>query len=571
MALHGEYEARAVIVGTSIIIAGVLASLALPRKDIVFLGASLLAGIVVVFGDQLARTLSLLAWAVTASTMGQHLIPLAVLAGVAGEALYHPSRIDSIAPGEARRLLVLAAFYTPVVIVYPASILPLTAYTVTLLVDWMIMSSRLTKAVVSVLEKDVTVEYGEEAIIPVKIKAGVGRIHYSLLLDGHRVLMGVGEGEEYHELKVKPVIVGAEKHTVEAVIADWRGRARRRIGPYTVTVRTTLSSIRALLRIRRILQAYREAIRRPQIYRGEPRLVMVELEAEGVGRGGKGEGRGEGETGEGAGFEEGRRGLGGAQLHSIIFPVDGEGEEVLDVAVVWTPVSTGREYTGGRGLRGDYRGVREYIPGDRPTQIHWKKTASRRELVVKTYEGGIGGGGGKSRLLVIADWVSRNPAELDDLVKKTYSAILQGGGEKILLLRLPRGILYLIRGGVPEVLEVLDDIIRSEGIMQYLDYGGWRRSRTAELYTELLRDKGVMGQIARYLLAYAKAVVSSLEGIGVEPGTSYTIIHSDATAVWNQALKRALNNSLGEPIPIEEIPVEEAALRLRRLLAGYKA
>ena len=271
------------------------------------------------------------------------------------------------------------------------------------------------------------------------------------------------------------------------------------------------------------------------------------------------EGEGRGESGFGAG---------GVPLSSIILPAE---EEAGVEEYKWIPFPTGHEYGGGPWHRGDYRGVREYMPGDKPTQIHWKKSMSRGELVVKTYEAGGEGGGGGGKLLIVADWVSRSPEELDELVKKTYSAILQGMSEKYLVLRAPSGVVYFLRGGVPELLAGLDEVLRAEGVFQRLNYDGWSRGRVVEEFHEMLRSGGRLSRLARYYLAHGRALVLSLRKLGVEEGIGFTIIHSDATAVRNHALYEVLSRTFQGTMPIPDIRLEEVADVLRRYLVAYRA
>lgn len=564
MQSQNGYERRVTLLSLSLIVAGIILATLTSEGWLLLDIASLTAGLAIVIGDGLARTIALVAWSVVASTTGEYMLPVTVAAGYVAGATYRPNQVEPLSSREARRLTLIPAFYTPILLVYPVSIVPLASYTIAVMVEWIRASARLSRVKALVVERDVSVVYGEEARVPVLIDTQGVPVYYSLIVDGVQVDRGYGAGKLPLGFNVKPRIIGVERHRVEAVIVDDKGLARRRMGPYTVRVKASLASAKAILRIRRVLSAYREIIGRPLIYKGIPPRIAVEVEGPEAGAGAEGEGAGEGERGEG----RGELGVGGGvPLSSIILPVEAEpGEEYT-----WIPFSTGREYGGGPWHRGDYRGVREYLPGDKPTQIHWKKSISRRELVVKTYEAGGEGGGGGGKLLVVADWVSRSPEELDELVKKTYSAVLQGMSEKHLVLRAPSGVVYYLRGGVPELLAGLDELIRAEGVLQRLNYDGWSRMNVFEEFHMMLRSGGRLSRIARYYIAHARALVSSLKRLGVEEGIAYTMIYSDATALRNHALQEVLNNTFTASQPVPDIPLEEVAENLKRYLVAYRA
>lgn len=565
----GEYERRAAILAASLIISGIIIAMLQEEGQLLVLAASLIAGLAAVVGDSLARTIALLAWSVVASTMGEYMLPLTLLAGYTAAVTYRPIDIDPLTTRETRRLTLIPAFYTPILLIYPVSVIPLASYTIALIVDWVRASARLSRVKAVLVEREVGVAYGEEARVPLVIDTHGVRVHYALLVDGQAIEGGSAEGRVALGFTVKPRIIGVERHRVELVLVDDKGRASRRIGPYTVRVKASLASIKAILRVRRILSAYRELIGRPLVYRGIPPRIAVEVEGFEAGAGREGKGVGEGVVGEGRG--EIGTGAGGIPLSSVILPVEEEAEELEEPVYTWVPFSTGREYGGDRGFRGDYRGVRDYIPGDKPTQIHWKKSLSRGGLVVKTYEAGGMGGGGGGKLLVVADWVSRSPDELDELVKKTYSAILQGMGEKYLVLRVPSGVQYFLKGGVPELLAGLDEVLRAEGVYQRLNYDGWARSGVVEGFREMLRYGGRLSVLARYYIAYARALVSSLKRLGVEEGIGFTMIYSDATALRNHALYEVLNNTFTGGVPVPDIPLEEVAETLKKYLIAYRA
>ncbi len=73
----------------------------------------------------------------------------------------------------------------------------------------------------------------------------------------------------------------------------------------------------------------------------------------------------------------------------------------------------------GRTRRGEYYGVRAYVPGDEISSIHWKKSVSKQTLVVKDYRRKPFG-----TLIVLCDLTSKTFNELDDLVYTLLSTLI---------------------------------------------------------------------------------------------------------------------------------------------------
>ncbi|MEM2021362.1 MAG: DUF58 domain-containing protein, partial [Zestosphaera sp.] len=181
-------------------------------------------------------------------------------------------------------------------------------------------------------------------------------------------------------------------------------------------------------------------------------------------------------------------------------------------------------------VAGDYAGVREYCPGDHPKSIHWKKSLSVGELVVKIFAGEGEGGGGKSSL-VIADWDASNPLELDNLIQATYSALLTGGPVKMLYLRLPNGKIYLVKGDLIDVLSALDFVMSSEDVEARFNYDSWVREQARSMTEELKDSVEPLKSLDLYYRALAESVTEELERQGVPKDSSFFIIHPRAYTI----------------------------------------
>ncbi len=67
----------------------------------------------------------------------------------------------------------------------------------------------------------------------------------------------------------------------------------------------------------------------------------------------------------------------------------------------------------------EFYGAREYVPGDPPSLIYWKKSLKHHRLIVKDLRGA-----GGAEIVIIVDLASSSIDELDDLVYKLLSILL---------------------------------------------------------------------------------------------------------------------------------------------------
>jgi len=103
-----------------------------------------------------------------------------------------------------------------------------------------------------------------------------------------------------------------------------------------------------------------------------------------------------------------------------VYPVDSPASAGMDMIA-------GGRFRGGRRVNSgtQFAGVRAWQPGDSIKQVHWKSTARRAELMVKSFEEELGG-----RVSVILDCFPDDTAHLDNAVRAAASvgvASLQEG------------------------------------------------------------------------------------------------------------------------------------------------
>lgn len=486
----------------------------------------------------LPRTITAFTWSMAIPTGGIVTLLLSVISALSTVLAHKEGEEPRSEPrSQAWLLTSIAMFYLPLLILNPLALFPYLTLIITIIIKTMGINYKLLTVEATTPIRNIRTAYGEEAHIPIIIKTPI-RINYIISLNGEPRVRGSGLGTVEEEILIKPKILGETSHTLSITVYDEDFWISRSIGPINIKIKTTLESIKTLMRIRKILLRYREYIATPIVYR-----VRVALKGKGSGAAGA---YGPGKSGYGpgtGGSGQGGVGLGGGEAGSPSIEVSGEPSEIEEkvLRAYFTPIIAPEGRSGKWSIYGDYSGAREYLPGDRPKDIHWKKSITKQELIVKVYEPGSGGGGGGERLLIIADWVARNPEELDDLIKRTYSAILSSAGEKIVLLRTPTGKTYLVNGPPGEVLLGIDYILKTEGLALPYSYQGWRRENIPIIARRAEEAGPPLSSISEYFKLLGAAIAESLKRVGVKEGTSYYIINSDATSLRNYYIGQALS------------------------------
>jgi len=226
-------------------------------------------------------------------------------------------------------------------------------------------------------------------------------------------------------------------------------------------------------------------------------------------------GAGAGEEGRGAGV----RGLfGEGALGRFLRGLFGVGEEGL-----------------ARRRRGtDYLGVREFLTGDRPKDIHWKKSISRGMFFVKVFGGGGGGGGGfGASLIVVGDLLASSPEELDEITNKIlltlYSQARRGmyGVDTILILVSPFNEVLYARGRLEQILSFYIEVFQRGLVKVLYDYNSFERVLDVEEVYDIFR----VGREVRFLRVVssvssnlARKVLGVVESIGYEYTPNYTVV-----------------------------------------------
>ncbi len=202
-----------------------------------------------------------------------------------------------------------------------------------------------------------------------------------------------------------------------------------------------------------------------------------------------------------------------------------------------------------RTLRGEYYGVREYVPGDNPKNIHWKKSIAKGELVVKEFSGGLNSLNELGPIIIFADITVSNILEFDKVSYNIFSLILKYAalnphGELVLLLTLPNGDMIAISGGARDVLLELYKLFRERVMHVDLDYYSMSNMLGREEIDTIMSTKNMVLDTIKYINAsFYSRVLSVLGRLGLDMPTYYTIIHGKPTSFKYSMLKYLLERN----------------------------
>lgn len=470
------------------------------------------------------------------------------------------------------KLLALAFVFVPIYVLRTQALIPFTSYVASVLIMVFLSYVYLSRSRVILSKTSFSTYLGDYIEVPLSVES-VHKVSYKVFLNEDLVMEGLLRGSKDLVIKLLPNIAGVKIYSIKVVLSDLRGFSRITYGPYLVRVKIVPKSLTIVRSVREILSRYVESVRPPIIYVGwveafipthvtptesgvgsEATSGYVGVGAAGVSRGSEGSVPSEESVGSGQGLDSGLSSLyGGVIKYRFKWVIPTKLIESLRLQTSKT-------------FLGDYAGVREYYPGDHPKSIHWKKSVSTGELAVKVYTRSSESGGGRFSLL-IADWDASNPVELDNLIQATYSALLMEKYVKILYLKLPGGKVYLIKGGVIEVLKALDFIMLSEDIESRFNYESWVRRKVQNLVDEFRIANEPLRSVDRYYRTLSDSLIEELEKQGLPRNSSFMIIHPRAYTIRYLYLTHKLRENGYRATQLTKIlQPSEVSKRLREII-----
>lgn len=469
-----------------------------------------------------------------------------------------------------KKLLFIALAFTPMYILSIGSLIMAGILVASLLIIYAGVYHSLATTNISTPRSAYSVYLGSSLGIPINISSKKP-LYYEIYIN--ESLFSNGYTDQKEPLVVlKPEIAGVHRYAVSIILGDVHGIARYQCKPFEIKVKAVPRSQDVIRKAHLYIHTYREHISVPIILKGQlqvvkaayptqltqaqileqpsvlregaetvPELVAVGRRADIVGKGGVEGGYGRDSLGIGPGSGVSSSGVvGGLEDRGVAGSGSGPGKAYLHGSVetyrlvyewvIPTRIIEKLE-SSAQPLLGDYSGARDYHPGDHPRAIHWKKSVSKRKLIVKQFtKSGESSGGGRA-IVLIADWVASNPVELDSLVYTTYSILLNSlSAQVVLLLKTPQGSTYFIKGKGLDVLAALQAIFEEEDISALFNYESWARKYLAELIEKAGTNR-VFREVVEYYNRLALVLLDELEKRGVPRNAGFAIVHPRAYAL----------------------------------------
>lgn len=219
--------------------------------------------------------------------------------------------------------------------------------------------------------------------------------------------------------------------------------------------------------------------------------------------------------------------------------------------------SRGYSRSGGyvsRSRLGEYVGARDYAPGDRLKDIHWKKSLSKHSLIVKEYgiSGDIGSFTSKSSVLepiVILDLFATSNVELDHMMYSLLSTYLnivkRNPVTKSYFVLVSHNFILVIKGKSIDILynlykaleRFLPKILyKYESISKYLE-----DEYVKEIIGKSYRSKP-LAVLIKASKIFSNNIITALVENTIFPPKPYTLIHSRSLSFRYSILKYFLNN-----------------------------
>lgn len=218
----------------------------------------------------------------------------------------------------------------------------------------------------------------------------------------------------------------------------------------------------------------------------------------------------------------------------------------------------GGENSGESGIKktvpGEYHSVRHYMPGDKLKDIHWKKTVSRRILIVKEFTSG-----GTERIasltdrcgpVVIVDLLALNLWELDNILRQFIRFLVVSSMKtpyaKITVLLVAGDTVILLQGKVIDVLyKVSGEMYRIMPRITY-DYESFGRPLPSRTVEELLAHREhflLIRLITEPNIVYARWFMELLVENNILPPRNLVLIHGSVSSTKYSFLKHYLEEN----------------------------
>ena len=224
---------------------------------------------------------------------------------------------------------------------------------------------------------------------------------------------------------------------------------------------------------------------------------------------------------------------------------------------------------------GEYAGVRYFTSGDPVKHIHWKKSLSKLELVVKEFSsaGPAEVEATKSSAmepLIIADLYAPNSTELDRVVfelMNTYLSLFRRSPIIKSSLALVVGdLLLVVRGRVMDILYRLYEALQKTPPETLFEFRAPEEPgyEVAESLIKSLRKPDLATKVILINKSFTDKLIQSLIKAGITPPKPYTAIHSNPLSFRYGIIKELLKDSGYRYFPPGTVPaVTEAQLRIK--------
>ena len=224
--------------------------------------------------------------------------------------------------------------------------------------------------------------------------------------------------------------------------------------------------------------------------------------------------------------------------------------------------------------RGEYFGTRYYVPGDDIKMIHWKKSASKGELVVKEFVvGGVsGGGGGAGGLVMFIDLIASSPEELDRLAYTSLATLVKKAvtgpeDEVVTFFVLPNDRLEIIHGRAIDVLAAIVNMFKKRNIYTEFNYISMGKALSHEKLVKLMEmDISLVKAAKKVSEKFTNRILGILSTLRINSPVTFTIINGKPTAFRYSYLKYKLSELGHQYVAPKVLTLQELREATQRLL-----